>query len=363
MVPVTKPVLPPLADYVAYLTGIWERSRLTNNGPLLLELEAALGRFLDVPHVHFTANGTVALQLAIRALELRGEIITTPFTYVATTSAILWEQCRPVFVDVEEQRFCLDPEKIEAAITPRTCAILATHVYGYPCDVLRIEAIARRHGLKVIYDGAHAFGTRVGGRSLLSYGDIATCSFHATKLFHTGEGGAVVTNNAQLSERVGLLKSFGHVGDDHQVLGINGKNSELHAAMGLSLLPQVPALIAARAALHALYRWELAGLPLDFPIRLTRAEHNYAYFPVLFENEAQLLAAKALLAAHNVDSRRYFFPSLNRLPYLFGAAPCPVSEDAAARVLCLPFYPDLGQEQVRRIAGLVRQAVSYRMAA
>jgi len=346
-----------LEEYVAYLTKIWEGARLTNNGPLLLQLEAELSHYLGVPHVHVTSNGTIALQLAIRALELTGEIITTPFSFVATTSAILWENCSPVFVDVEDRTFCLDADKIEAAITPRTSAILATHVYGYPCDVVKIAAIARRHGLKVIYDGAHAFGTRVAGRSLLSYGDVATCSFHATKLFHTGEGGAVMVHDAALSRKINLLKSFGFVGDDHQALGINAKNSELHAAMGLCLLPRVAGFIAEREALYRLYRRELAGLPLVFPVRPAHTEYNYAYFPVLFEDEAQMRQVKAVLAEHDVDARRYFFPSLNQLPYCPGA-PCPVSESAAARVLCLPFYPQLGPEEVQRIAGLVRLAVA-----
>lgn len=358
MITVTQSFLPPLEEYTAYLAGIWERARLTNNGPLLLQLEAELSRYLDVPYVHVTSNGTIALQLAIRALELTGEIITTPFSYVATTSAILWENCVPVFVDIEDQTFCIDAELIEAAITPRTTAILATHVYGYPCDVRRIEAIAQRHGLRVIYDGAHAFGTRVAGRSLLSYGDITTCSFHATKLFHTGEGGAMLVNDQALSQKINLLKSFGHVGDEHFALGINGKNSELHAAMGLCLLPRVAGFIETRAALYHTYRQELAGLPLGYPVVPTDTNYNYAYFPVLFEDEAQLLLTKALLSEHEIDTRRYFFPSLNHLPYLPGdAASCPVSEDAALRVLCLPFYPQLGPEEAVRIAGLVRLAI------
>jgi dTDP-4-amino-4,6-dideoxygalactose transaminase len=356
LITVTQPFLPPLEDYVAYLAGIWERARLTNNGPLLLQLEAELGEYLHVPHVHVTSNGTIALQLAIKALGLTGEIITTPFSYVATTSAILWENCSPVFVDIEAQTFCLDADKIEAAITPRTCAILATHVFGYPCDVLKIEAIAERYQLKVIYDGAHAFGTLVGGRSLLSYGDIATCSFHATKLFHTGEGGAILVKDEQLSKKINLLKSFGHVGDEHLTLGINGKNSELHAAMGLCLLPRVAGFISARAELYTLYRQELAGLPLRYPVMPPDTEYNYAYFPVIFEDEAQLLRLKAELTAHDVDTRRYFFPSLNQLPYLSGER-CPVSEDISTRVLCLPFYPQLENEQVRRIAAIIRDGL------
>ncbi|MEJ7664628.1 MAG: DegT/DnrJ/EryC1/StrS family aminotransferase [Hymenobacter sp.] len=347
----------PLEEYGAYLTGIWERARLTNNGPLLLQLEAELRQYLDVPHVHVTSNGTIALQLAIRALALTGEIITTPFSYVATTSAILWENCEPVFVDVEPRTFCLDADKIEAAITPRTSAILATHVYGYPCDVARIAAIAERYKLRVVYDGAHAFGTQVGGRSLLSYGDITTCSFHATKLFHMGEGGAIFTPDARLSAHLNLLKSFGHVGDEHLTLGINGKNSELHAAMGLCLLPRVAGFIRARAERYAWYRRELAGLPLTYPVPPPDTAYNYAYFPVLFEDAAQLLHVQAHLAEHGVDSRRYFFPSLNQLPYLAGAR-CPVSEAVAGRVLCLPFYPQLSPADVCRVAGLVRLALA-----
>nr|WP_317241722.1 aminotransferase class I/II-fold pyridoxal phosphate-dependent enzyme [Hymenobacter sp. 5414T-23] len=189
MINVTKSYLPPLSEYVSYLEGIWERGWLTNNGPLVQELEAKLSDELDGAQVQFTSNGTIALQIAIKALGLTGEIITTPFSYVATTTAILWENCEPVFVDIENRTFCIDADKIEAAITPRTSAILATHVYGYPCDVHKIEQIAQRHSLKVIYDGAHAFGVNYHGKPLLTYGDISTCSFHATKLFHTSEGG------------------------------------------------------------------------------------------------------------------------------------------------------------------------------
>lgn len=351
---VTKANLPPLAEYTAYLEGIWERGWLTNHGPLVQRLEDELSQYLDGMRVQFTGNGTIALQIAIKALELSGEIITTPFSYVATTTAVLWENCAPVFVDIEPQTFCIDAAQIEAAITPRTSAILATHVYGYPCDVRAIEVIARRHNLKVIYDGAHAFGVRVHGRSLLSYGDLTTCSFHATKLFHTVEGGAVVMSDEALARKVWLYKSFGHIGDEYFTLGVNGKNSELHAAMGLCNLPRVAGFIGQRRALAALYRQELAGLPLQFPEpREESLEYNHAYFPVLFDAESRLLRVKAGLAAQMVNTRRYFFPSLNKLPYLTGA-PCPVSEDTAHRVLCLPFYQDLTFDQVRWISRLVR---------
>ena len=351
---VTKAYLPPFAEYTTYLQGIWERGWVTNNGPLVQGLEAELSQYLDGAQVQFTGNGTIALQIAIKALGLSGEVITTPFSYVATTTAILWENCTPVFVDIEARTFCIDAAKIEAAITPRTTAILATHVYGYPCDVQAIELIARRHNLMVLYDGAHAFGSRIHGRSLLSYGDLTACSFHATKLFHTVEGGAIVTNNEELARKIWLYKSFGHIGDEYFTLGINGKNSEFHAAMGLCNLPRVAGFIDQRRELAALYRQELDGLPLQFPEPIEESlQYNYAHFSVLFESESRLLLVKAGLAAQMVNTRRYFFPSLNHLPYLTGA-PCPISEDISRRVLCLPFYQELTFDQVRWISRLVR---------
>ncbi|MCB2407270.1 DegT/DnrJ/EryC1/StrS family aminotransferase [Hymenobacter lucidus] len=346
--------MPPLAEYTDYLNRIWAQRRLTNGGPLAEELELELAAFVgNEAHVQLVANGTVALQLAIRALELTGEIITTPFSYVATTGSILWEKCTPVFVDIDESTFCLDAAKIEAAITPRTQAILATHVYGYPCDVVRIAEIAERHQLKVIYDGAHAFGTRVAGRSLLTYGDITACSFHATKLFHMAEGGALVTRELALAEKIGLLRTNGHHGDHYVMAGTNAKTSELNAALGLCLLPRVPGFIEHRAALYRLYREELAGLPLSYPLLTVDVDYNYAYFPVIFSTEMQLLTTKEQLAAAGVGTRRYFFPTLNALPYHTGA-PCPVAEDISQRVLCLPFYQELTPSQVQLIAQLVR---------
>ncbi|SNC67751.1 dTDP-4-amino-4,6-dideoxygalactose transaminase [Hymenobacter gelipurpurascens] len=354
---VTKPYLPPLQEYIGYLEGIWERGWLTNNGPLVQQLETELSAALSGGLVQFMSNGTIALQVAIKALDLTGEIITTPFSYVATTTAILWEGCEPVFVDIEEQSFCIDATKIEAAITPRTSAILATHVYGYPCDVLAIEDIARRHNLKVIYDGAHAFGVTVHGRSLLTYGDITTCSFHATKLFHTSEGGAIITTSEELAKKVWLYKSFGHIGDEYFFLGVNGKNSEFHAAMGLCNLPRVPEFIAARRQVAELYQAELASLNLRYPVTPPATEYNYSYFPIILESEEQMQRVKDMLAAHDINTRRYFFPSLNKLPYHTGAD-CPVSEDISLRVLCLPFYQQLEHDEVRRISQLIRKALA-----
>ena len=228
MINVTKPFLPPYEEYEQYLKGIWDRVWLTNNGPLVNDLELKLKSFLGVDHLLFLSNGTIALQIAIKALKLKGEIITTPFSFVATTSSIVWEECEPVFVDIDPASLNINPALIEAAITPKTTAILATHVFGNPCDIEAIEKIAAKHNLKVIYDGAHAFGTTYKGRSVFEYGDICTTSFHATKLFHTTEGGAVVTKDAALLREMSFLRNFGHNGPDtFATIGINGKNSRM----------------------------------------------------------------------------------------------------------------------------------------
>nr|WP_262904907.1 DegT/DnrJ/EryC1/StrS family aminotransferase [Hymenobacter pini] len=350
--------MPPLEEYTEWLSAIWNSNRITNNGPLVQQLERELSATLDGLYVQLTTNGTTALQLALQALQITGEVITTPFSFVATTTSILWEACTPVFVDIDPDTLCIDARLIEAAITPRTQAILATHVYGYPCDVETIAAVARRYNLKVLYDGAHAFGARYNGRSLLSYGDLTACSFHATKLFHMGEGGAVVTQYSELAEKIGLLKSFGYNQDEHHLAGINGKASEIHAALGLCLLPRVPAFIHARSHLYALYREELAGLPLAYPHLPDSLAYNYAYFPVIFATHEMLVHTQQALARQDIETRRYFFPSLNTLPYLPNYTPCPVSEAMSMRVLCLPFYQQLQPEQVRLITTCIRLALS-----
>lgn len=353
MINVTKTFLPPFEDYVDRLRQAWERCHLTNNGPLAQELEAKLREHLGVKHLLFVSNGTIAIQLGLRALDLtEGEVITTPFSYVATTSSLLWERCVPVFVDIDPRTLCLDPHRIEAALTPRTRAILATHVYGIPCDVEAIETIARRHDLRVLYDAAHAFGVGYRGRSLLSFGDISTLSFHATKLFHTVEGGAIITHDDTLAKKLSLLRSFGHVGDDHFQLGINGKSSEMHAAMGLCVLPHVPALIEARKRICDLYDACLQGSLVERPTVPAGTDYNYAYYPILLPSEAALLEVREALHRIQVQPRRYFYPSLNQLPYVQGA-PCPVSEKAAQRALCLPLYPELPEADVRRISDVV----------
>ncbi|KUG09612.1 DegT/DnrJ/EryC1/StrS family aminotransferase [Solirubrum puertoriconensis] len=355
MITVTKTFLPPLEEYNKLLNGIWERGWLTNEGPLVGQLEDALKQVLGVKHLFFVSNGTLALQLAIKALDLQGgEIITTPFSYVATTSSIVWENCRPVFVDICPDTLCLNPELIEAAITPNTRAILATHVFGTPCDVDAIAQIADRNNLRVIYDAAHAFGVNYLGQSVLNYGDINTLSFHATKLFHTGEGGAVVTNNDYLAHKLGYMRNFGHNGPNQFVgLGINAKNSELHAAMGLSVLPYVPQLMERRRALSALYDKLLAPLRLQQPVVPTGAEPNYSYFPVLLQSEEQLLAVVAALNSQNVYPRRYFYPALTSLPYVSASTVCPVAQAVAARVLCLPLYHELAEAEVEQIVRII----------
>lgn len=351
---VTKTFLPPLEEYVQYLEQIWDSSWLTNQGPFLREFEAKTKGYLGVDDFHFVGNGTIALQVALRALDItEGQVITTPFSYVATTSAILWERCEPVFVDIEPNTFCIDADKIEAAITPRTKAILAVHVFGYPCDVEKIESIAKKHKLKVIYDGAHAFGVTYKGKSLLSYGDISICSFHATKLFHTVEGGCIIARNKVVSSRVELTKHFGHQGDDHYMLGINAKASEFQAAMGLCSLKYIEGIISSRKQTTQLYD-KLVHKKIQKPITGNKGQHNYAYYPVLFESEAKLLEAMTKLKAEHIFPRRYFYPSLNKLPYV-AYAPCPISEDIAARIICLPLYVGLSKEIVAKIAATINE--------
>jgi len=348
LIPVTRPFLPPKAEYQGYLDGIWERNWLTNNGPLVNELELSLKEYLSLDHLLFVSNGTIALQLAIKALKLQGEIITTPFSYVATTSSIVWEGCTPVFVDILADKFTIDPAKIEAAITPQTSAILATHVYGIPCEVEAIQEIADRHGLKVIYDGAHAFGVKVKSRSIFEYGDISTCSFHATKLFHTIEGGAVITKDAEILKRMAYLRNFGHDGFDRfNGVGINGKNSEFHAAMGLAVLNHISEILQKRAEQSQYYKQVLKGLQVSYPTTEGVEAYNYSYFPVLFKDESILLKSMEILENHGVGFRRYFYPGLNKLDYTKGN--CPISDSVSKRILCLPLYHTLSKEEQKMI--------------
>lgn len=358
MINVTKSFLPDKEEYKKYIDGIWESGHLTNNGPLVQKLERGLKDFLKVDHLYFCGNGTIVLQIALKALKVRGEVLTTPFSYCATSNSILWENCVPVFVDIDPVTLNINHELIEQAITPETTAILATHVYGNPCEVEKIEEIANRHGLKVIYDAAHAFGVDYKGKSLFSYGDISTCSFHATKVFHTIEGGALISNQPALDKELSLLRAFGHRGDEeYYFAGINGKNSEFHAAMGLCNLPHVKDIIAARKNIFELYDAQLDWQILSRPKLRDHTRYNYAYYPVIFPSEYAMLKVRDSLLENGISPRRYFYPSLNTLPFMPQRNPCPVSEEIAPRILALPLYVDLSPADVLRISGIVNASI------
>jgi dTDP-4-amino-4,6-dideoxygalactose transaminase len=353
MINVTKSYLPDLDEYVEYLKGIWERTHLTNDGPLAKKLETQLKEKLGIAQLFFCNNGTIPLQIALKILKIEGrEVITTPFSYVATTNAILWENAQPVFVDIDPLTLCIDTTKIEAAITPNTAAIMATHVYGNACDVEAIEALSKKYNIPVIYDGAHAFAATYKGQSLLSYGDLVTCSFHATKLFHTAEGGAIMTNKTDWTQEMRFMRAFGHSGDEYFFAGINGKNSELHAAMGLCVLPKVDELVAARKAVCDLYDAHLNWSKIAQPTWVSGLTRNYSYYPIIVESEERLLTVFEALKAKSITPRRYFYPSLNTLHFLQSTQSCPVSEDIAKRVLCLPLYPSLAHDDVLQIINI-----------
>lgn len=351
MIPVTKPFLPPEEEYTKYLTNIWKRQWLTNMGPLASELELSLKDFLQIKHLLFLTNGTIALQMAIKALNLKGEIITTPFSFVATTSAIVWENCTPVFVDIDPLTLNIDPIKIEEKITGETSAILATHVYGNPCDVLAIQRIADKHNLKVIYDGAHAFGVNIDGKSVFEYGDISTCSLHATKLYHSVEGGLIMTKNPSLLKKLAHMRNFGFDGPEaFSELGINGKNSEFHAAMGLVNLSHFAEIHENRKRLTERYDEKLKTFNAIKPLWHAKASLNYAYYPLVVESEEFLIKCVETLKANEIFVRRYFYPSLSRvLPYV-QAVSMEVTDEMAKRVMCLPLFHDLTLEEVDLIA-------------
>ncbi|MEO6819300.1 MAG: DegT/DnrJ/EryC1/StrS family aminotransferase [Ginsengibacter sp.] len=353
MIPITRPFFPPQKEYEEYLSGIWNRHWLTNMGPLHSQLEMELKFYLNVSHLIYVNNGTIALQMAIKALDLKGDIITTPFSFIATTSSIVWEGCNPVFVDINKNSLNIDPSKIEAAITPETTAILATHVYGNPCDVIEIEKIALRHNLKVIYDGAHAFGVTVNGKSIFEYGDISICSLHATKMYHSIEGGLVFTRHAEILKKLALMRNFGFDNEHIVQLGINAKNCELHAAMGLLNLKYIKSIVAKYKEIIETYNRNLKSLKARRPIEYSNSVVNNSYYPLIFETNELMMECIEYLKQNEVYTRRYFYPSLsNSLPYL-KPSECEVSEDIASRVLCLPLYYDLSIEEVNLISRLL----------
>lgn len=346
MIPVTQPFLPPKAELYALLDEVYERNWLTNNGPFVNLLEQELPKFLNYKgYFSYVNNGTIALQIAIKALDLRGEIITTPFSYVATTSSIVWEGCIPVFVDIDKASCNINPNLIEAAITPKTSAILATHVYGNPCDVEAIADIAKRHNLKVIYDAAHCFGTTYKGKSIFEYGDISTTSFHATKLFHTVEGGALFANDKDVAHKISYMRNFGHNGQEaFWGVGINGKNSEFHAAMGIANLKHASAILEKRKVQWLRYREGLSAQNRVLEL-IDEPGFNFAYFPVFFNTEAELLEKKKILEANHIYGRRYFYPSLNTLNYTDQKESFEVAEYVSETVLTLPLYDALTTKQ------------------
>jgi dTDP-4-amino-4,6-dideoxygalactose transaminase len=354
---VTQSYLPSIEKYFEYIQQIWESKHLTNNGPFVQKLEADIKQFLNLDNFLYCNNGTTVLQMALKSLNITKEVITTPFSYVATTNTILWEGAIPIFVDINENDFNIDITKIEEKITPNTQAILATHVFGNPCDVEKIEEIAQKHNLKVIYDAAHAFGTKYKNKSIFQFGDISTCSFHATKIFHTGEGGGLFCNNDQLYHQLKLIRQFGHVNDDYFTVGINGKSSEFHAALGLCVLNDFAIISENRKKYSNAYNELLKFNKLTKPKSIENTEYNYAYYPVVFESEEILLRVISALNKENIFPRRYFYPSLNKLPFLTDDQKCEISERISNRILCLPLSADFNIDNIKAISDIVNNNI------
>ena len=356
MIPVTKSFLPPIEEYTAQVQRAFNNGWLTNRGELVVELENKLTNYLNLEEskIILMNNGTIPLQIALKILGKGGEVITTPFSYVATTAAIVWEGCTPVFVDIHPEFLTIDETKIEAAITDKTTCILATHVFGNPCNVEEIERIAKKHNLKVIYDGAHAFGVKYKGKSIFEYGDVSTCSFHATKLFHTGEGGAIFCKDPDLFHQLFYSHNFGHNGPvEFHGLGINGKMSELQAAMGLSVLPYMSTVIEGRKKNVQAYR-EKINKKLKELALFEFTDWNYAYFPVLFKSEEELMETQKRLNEKDIFPRRYFYPSLNELPYV-SSSKLDISESVSKRILCLPMSHECNTGVINEISRIIHE--------
>ena len=355
---VTMPSLAPLDEYVELLKGVWDRGILTHNGPLVQQLEKEFCEKLAINHFVAVSNGTVALQMAIKALELKGEIITTPFTWVATISAIKWEGCTPVFCDIEAETLNIDTRKIEALITDKTVAIMPVHVFGAACDVVEIERIAKKHNLKVIYDAAHAFGTTVNDKSVFEYGDVSATSLHATKLINTGEGGACIAADNELHEKLKRIRFFGHNNAKDIVEdGFNGKLTEIHAALGIANMKYYDDVLKDRKTKYLIYKEALSKIPsLKFQ-EVKWGTKNYSYFPVIFESESQLLQVEQALNAENIFPRRYFYPSVNTFSEIVTYKVMPVSEDISKRILCLPLYWTLEESVVLKTIEIIKYSI------
>lgn len=361
---VTQPALPPLDEFVEYIKQIWENKILTNNGPFHKKFEKELAQYLGVKYLSLFANGTLALVTALQALRITGEVITTPFSFVATTHSLWWNNIKPVFADIESEYFNLDPEKVEAAISPQTTAIMPVHVYGNPCKFDQLQQIANSYGLKLIYDAAHAFNVTINGNSILNFGDLSILSFHATKTFSTIEGGAIVSHDEKTKNRIDFLKNFGFA-DETTVIapGINAKMNELQAAFGLVQLKHVDSYISKRKIIAELYREELFGIKgIRFLSDIKGINHSYTYFPILID---ALLYGRTRddvyeeLKKHNFFSRRYFYPLISQFPTYRGLTSArkenlPIAETISSQVLCLPIFPDLEEEFVREICFLLK---------
>ena len=360
MINVTKTFFPPIADYQYQVSRIWDNQWLTNRGALLIELEEKLTSHLALleSKIIIMNNGTIPLQIAMKLLGNGGEIITTPFSYVATTAAIVWENCTAVFVDIHPDYLTIDETKIEAAITDKTTCILATHVFGNPCNIEEIERIAKKHNLKVIYDAAHCFGVTYKGKSIFEYGDISTCSFHATKLFHTGEGGALFTKDPELFHKCFYSHNFGHNGPlDFHGLGINGKISELQAAMGLAVFPHIKAINEGRIKAVEYYNAHIDFSKINKLKLRDKTQWNQSYYPIIFESESLLLKVQKELNENQIFPRRYFYPSLNKINYL-GIAEMPISESISTRIMCLPLAHDMKINDLNSICLIVNKILS-----
>lgn len=353
---VTRPSLPPLEEYTDLLQQVWETGILTHNGPLVQRFEGEFSRLLGIDDFVTTTNGTVALQMAIKALELEGEIITTPFSWIATISAIKWERCVPVFCDIDPGTLNIDVNKIESLINERTVAIMPVHTFGTACDVNAIAALAKKHNLKVIYDAAHAVGTQVEGKSVFEYGDISATSLHSTKLINTAEGGGCVTQNAQLLEKLKRIRFFGH--DDNKIIvedGFNGKMTEVHAALGLANLRYYNDILSDRKDKYQKYKAGLQGNSSITFQDTANGQTNYSYFPVIFETEDILHRVVKLLADQEIYPRRYFYPSLNLHEQVMKSVPMPVSEDISKKILCLPLFWKLNNEVIDIVVDCIQK--------
>lgn len=354
MINVTKPYLPNKSKFNKYVDKIYDSAWLTNNGPLVQELTDKLKNYLNVDYLLLVSNGTVALQIAYKVLGISGQIITTPFSFVATTSSLLWENIEPIFADIDSETFCIDSSKIEDLVTPKITAIVPVHVFGNCCDVEKIEEIAEKYNLKTVYDGAHAFGVKYNNKSLLSYGDATTLSFHATKIFHTIEGGAIVFKKREDYEKAKLMIKFGIDDFDSIVeVGINGKMNEFQAAMGLCVLDEIETIFQERSRIWGQYQNGLSGY-----LQLIRFEqndnNNCSYFPVIFESEEVLLRVKNEMNKQDIYPKRYFYPSLDTLAYVNSKSMMHISRDISSRIMCLPIYPGLKASEVQHIIDVIK---------